>query len=214
MSSYNGISSAGLRVVRLLVGREPRTVEELTKAAGVTRTAVTGQLYQLIDAGLVERQIEQQPNRGRPRHKYKATEASLLLFTASQRALMPSIFCAIENVGSEKLMRGVLKQVTHALAERYNKKIAATKPESRLRKLAAILNEEGGVIEVGEYKGRMVVYKRNCPLMGILEDKRAVCRIDLELMKTVVGEHVERTACRHDGAPCCAFAMNGARKAE
>jgi DeoR family transcriptional regulator, suf operon transcriptional repressor len=193
----------------MLVGRAPQSISDLTKAAGVTRTAITGQLYQLIEAGLVERRSEQSPNRGRPRHLYTATEASLMLFITSQRLLIPSVFRAVRNIGSEKTLRAVLKQVTHALAEHYQRKISATKPDSRLRKLADILNDEGAVIETAEEKGRFVMVKRSCPLVGILEDKRAICRIDLDVMRAVVGRHVTRTACRHDGAPCCTFIVNG-----
>ena len=38
------ITVAGMRIVRLLVGKPPQTVDELIEATGVTRTAVAQQL--------------------------------------------------------------------------------------------------------------------------------------------------------------------------
>jgi predicted transcriptional regulator len=77
------ISAAGLRVVRLLVGNPPQTVSSLIRATGVTRTAVTEQLNELIAAGFVERDTERLSGRGRPRHLYRTTQAALVLLFAS-----------------------------------------------------------------------------------------------------------------------------------
>ena len=43
------VSDAGMRIVRLLVGKEPQTVVDLMRATGVTRTAVGYQLIELVN---------------------------------------------------------------------------------------------------------------------------------------------------------------------
>ena len=58
------VSQAGMRIVRLLVGRPPQSVTDLIEAAGVTRTAVTEQLNELLAAGFVERTTERPMGRG------------------------------------------------------------------------------------------------------------------------------------------------------
>ena len=94
--SHVTISTAGLRVMKLLVGNPPQTISELIRAAGVTRTAVTEQLNELVAAGFVERDTERLPGRGRPRHLYKATQAALvLLFASNQRLVVPAIWKAM-----------------------------------------------------------------------------------------------------------------------
>ena len=98
------ISPAGLRIMKLLVGNPPQTVAELIRAAGVTRTAVTEQLNELVAAGFVERDTQRLPGRGRPRHLYRATDAALvLLFASNQRLVVPAIWRAILDVGGEEL---------------------------------------------------------------------------------------------------------------
>ena len=62
------VTPAGLRVVKLLVGNPPQSIADLMDATGVTRTAVTEQLNELVAAGFVERRTERVAGRGRPRH--------------------------------------------------------------------------------------------------------------------------------------------------
>jgi predicted ArsR family transcriptional regulator len=193
-------------MVKLLVGNRPRTVTDLMRATGVTRTAVTEQLNELLAAGFVERTIERLPGRGRPRHLYKATDASLvLLFATNQRLVIPALWQAIREAGGDQLVKEILGRVSRILAEHYNRRIAATEPKARLRGLIDLLCQEGGLVEAIEEDGQLVMYKRSCPFISMLDERRSVCAVDLEMMSAVVGRPVRRTACRHDGAPCCTF---------
>ncbi|MGD0382319.1 MAG: MarR family transcriptional regulator [Thermoguttaceae bacterium] len=198
------VSAAGLKIVKLLVGNPPHSVTDLIQATGVTRTAVTEQLHELVTAGFVEQSAERLPGRGRPRYLYKATnDALVLLFSSNQRLVVPAIWKAIDEIGGGELKSKVLKKVSRTLAEHYNKKITAKKPDDRLRQLMAIFIEEGGILEAMEEDGQLVVYKRSCPFISMVDDNRTICSVDLDMMSQVVGRPVMRTACRHDGDPCC-----------
>ncbi len=198
------VSAAGLKIVKLLVGNPPQSVTDLIQAAGVTRTAVTEQLNELVTAGFVEQSAERLPGRGRPRHIYKATnDALVLLFSSNQRLVVPAIWKAISDIGGDQLKCKVLKKVSRILADHYNGKVTAKKPEDRLRQLMSILIEEGGILEAAEEGGKLVVYKRSCPFISMVDENRTICSVDLDMMSQVVGRPVLRTACRHDGDPCC-----------
>lgn len=200
------VSAAGLRVVTLLVGNPPRTVAELIRATGVTRTAVTEQLNELVAAGFVERDTERLAGRGRPRHLYRATDAALrILFANNQRLVVPAIWLALDEIGGDELTQDVLRRVGRSMAEHYSRKITAKRAEERLRRLIQLLCEEGGLVEAVDENGQLVMYKRSCPFITMLDEKRAICCVDLEMMSTVVGRPVVRTACRYEGAPCCTF---------
>jgi DeoR family transcriptional regulator, suf operon transcriptional repressor len=203
------ISAAGLRVIKLLVGNPPQTVSDLIKAVGVTRTAVTEQLNEMVAAGFVERSTERLSGRGRPRHLYKATDAAMvLLFASNQRLVVPAIWRAVREVGGEEFCGKVLKRVSRTLAEHYNSRITAKKPLERLQQFIDLLTAEGGLIEVIEDDPRHVVlHKRSCPFSTMVDEHRSVCHIDEEVLSAVVGRPVRRTACRHEGAPCCTFEM-------
>jgi len=205
------ISAAGMRVIKLLVGNPPQTIAGLVRATGVTRTAVTGQLTELESAGFVERNTERLSGRGRPRHLYKATEASLLLlFTNSQRIVVPAIWRAIHELGGEELTQKILKSVSRQMADHYSAKVTAKKPRDRLRQFIHAIAAEGGLIDIVEDdRGQTLIYRRSCPFINVVDDKRSVCWIDQEMMSTVVGRPVRRVSCRHEGAPCCTFEIVG-----
>ncbi|HYW81420.1 MAG TPA: MarR family transcriptional regulator [Thermoguttaceae bacterium] len=204
--AYPTVSPAAMRVVKLLVGSPPKTVADLMEATDVTRTAVTEQLNELVAAGFVERDSERLEGRGRPRHLYKVTDAALLLlFASNQHLLVPAIWQAIEDVGGAKLTKKIIKHVSRTMADHYSRRVMAKKPEDRFRELTQLLQSDGALIEVTEDEGQLVLHKRSCLFLPLYGEKPANCNVDLEMMSEVVGSPVRRTACRHDGAPCCTF---------
>jgi len=203
-----------MRVVKLLVGNPPRTVTELVNATGVTRTAVTEQLNELVAAGLVKREMERLPGRGRPRHIYTATISALaLLFASNQSLLVPAIWQAIEETGGVELRKKVLTRLSRRLAEHYSVKITASKPRDRLQQFVEVLREEGVLLEYHSEGGHVAMYKRSCPFISMADETRSVCCIDLDMISGVVGAPVRQAASRLDGEPCCVFELvNGATK--
>ena len=201
------ISPASLRIVKLLVGNPPQTVAELIRTMGVTRTAVTEQLNELTAAGFVERQTQRLPGRGRPRHLYRATDTALaLLFPGNQRLLVPAICHAVLDVGGEAMFKRILKRVSRMMAEHYIKQLTTKKPHERLRQLIGLLAAEGGLVDAVETgDGQLVLRKRSCPFISMVDSRRSVCHVDQEMLGAVVGQAVRRIACRHDGAACCTF---------
>lgn len=201
------ISSAGRRIIKLLVGKPPQTVAQLAKAGGVTRTAVIEQLEELMSAGFVSRQLQPPTGRGRPRHLYRATNTALkILSTGNQQLVVPVIWRAVLEVGGEELLKKVLKQVSQALAEYYAAKITAKRPEERLRQFIALTAAEGGLTDVEENsRGQLVVHRRSCPFITMVDSRRSVCQVDQDLLGTVVGRPVRRVSCRYKGDPCCSF---------
>jgi predicted ArsR family transcriptional regulator len=205
------ISAAGLRLLKLLVGNPPQTVSDLIRAAGVTRTAVTEQLNDLVAAGFVERDTQRLPGRGRPRHLYRAAEAApAMLFGGNQWLIVSAMWRAIAEVGGEELAKKILKRAVRTMAEYYNGKISAKRGQERLRQLIALLNAEGALVDaVEDDAGQLTLRKRSCPFLGTIDPRRSVCHVDQEMISTVVGRPVRRTACRHDGDPCCMFEIVG-----
>ncbi len=202
------VSAAGMRLVKILVGNPPQSVEDLIEAMGVTRTAVTEQLNELTAAGYVRRCMDRLPGRGRPRYLYAATDAALEhLFSGCQSLVVPAMWRAIQDVGGVKLKRQVLKRVSRALADHYKRQLRGRTPAERFRELAEVFREaEGNVVEVeaGD-AGRLMMRRRSCSFYSMFEKSRAVCHIDEKMVSTIVGAPVRRTACRHDGDPCCIF---------
>ena len=160
------ITAAGMRVIKLLVGHPPRTVGELTRLTGVTRTAITEQLNEMVAAGFVERTIEHLPGRGRPRHRFSATQAALvLLFANNQQLVVPAIWKAVDEIGGEGAdAKGPRIRSAASLAEHYLARITASDPRKRIEQFKAILEEEGGLVDLAAKNGQITVTKRTCPV--------------------------------------------------
>ncbi len=201
-----------MRFVNLLVGNPPQNVDQLVEATGVTRTAVTEQLNELVAGGFLQRDMERLAGRGRPRYVYSVTDKALNeLFAGNQWLVVPALWRAIEDVGGAKLKGQVLRRVSRALANHYRGKIQGNSPAQRLREMAQLLRkEEGNLIEIEESgDGRLAVHRRSCSFYSMFEESRAVCQVEGKMWSAVVGAPVRRTAGRHDGAPCCVFEVAG-----
>ena len=213
--SNSSVSAAGMRLINTLVGTAPRSVEELVQAAGVTRTAVTEQLNELLDLGFVRRERQQLVGRGRPRYVYSATDQALsCLFPSNQALVVPAMWQAIEKIGGVKLKTRVITELAHTLADHYGKQIKAKTPANRLAELARLLRKvEGNQIEVKRGKGgKVAMLRRSCSFFSMFDESRSVCCLDERVLSEVVGAKVQRTASRHDGHPCCVFQLNGDSK--
>jgi len=202
------VSPAGMRIVRLLVGNPAKTVAELIDETGVTRTAVTEQLSELVGSGYVERDVQRLPGRGRPRHLYSATPAALGLISAkTQELVIPAMWEAVEEVGGEEVYDAVVDKVAERMAQHYNEQIKSDDPRERLRQFVRMLRDEGTVVEVHEHNGSIQLCKRSCPFSKLLEERRAICNVDDRLMRRVIGGSLRRVSCRHHGDPCCAYEL-------
>jgi len=195
-----------MRIVRLLVGNPPQTVSDLIKTSGVTRTAVTEQLNELVAAGYVERTIERLPGRGRPRHLYSATKTTLAaLFDGNEHLVVPAIWQAVESIGSSDLLDQVLKRLAEILANHYLQRITAENPADRLRQIAQLLQEEGGMAEA-QINGKMLLHKKSCAFFCMLDSsQQTICRVDEEMLRLIIGQQLDRVAWRHNGDACCTF---------
>lgn len=201
------VSAAGLRVVKLLVGTPPQTVTDLIKATGVTRTAVTEQLNELVAGGYVERTLERLPGRGRPRHLYRATHAALLLlFAGNQNLVVPAIWRALGEVGGRDLVRKVIQHVSQTVADHYCRRLTAREPAERLKQVAELLRQEGGLLDLKKTPdGSLVLHKRSCAFISMYDPSGSICEVDEDFLSRVVGSPVRRVGCRHAGDPCCSF---------
>jgi predicted ArsR family transcriptional regulator len=203
------VSAAAMRILRLLVGNPPQTIAELIRATGVTRTAVSEQLNELVAGGFVTRTMERLPGRGRPRYLYSATNAALALMCCrSHQSVVPAIWKAIDHVGGRELTRKILRRVTQSIVELYRSRITARTARERFRQFTELLRDEGNLVEICESdKTHLVLRKRSCGFINLFEESRTICTVDLDVMSTLVQAPVRRVECRHDGDPCCTFEL-------
>ena len=65
--------------------------------------------------------------------------------------------------------------------------ITATDPKKRLEQFIAILEQEGGLVDLVAKNGHITITKRSCAFISMFDGQRHVCAIDLELMSAIAG---------------------------
>ena len=205
----NSISAVGKRIMRLLVGQPPKTMSELIEATGVTRTAVSEQLNELIASGYIQQKLERLPGRGRPRYLYSATEYALKkLFEGYQGILVPAAWRAIKKHCGTEVVKNVVDEVSTELAEFFNRQIESQVPEERLQEFTDIVCRSGRLGTCRVETDHAEYDKLSCPFVSMYDGSGIVCDIDQLAMSKIVKVPVERVRCRLEGAPCCTFRFN------
>ena len=204
-----GISEAGMRIMRLLVGYPPQQMNDLIRLTGVTRTAITEQINELIEAGFVEQTIERFQGRGRPHFLYSATMMALKqLFEGNQGVVVPAIWKAVRRYCSPDVVMKICENVAQDIADQFNPRIAATDPKDRLRKFHEIISETR-LSQLKDKGNEVSVSKMSCPFISMQDESGTICLIDQLTMSKIIGPSVRRTTCRHHGdGTCCTYTVS------
>jgi predicted ArsR family transcriptional regulator len=202
------VSGAGLRIIRLLVGKPPQTVTDLVKTLNVTRTAINEQVNELVAMGLLEQKLEHNGGRGRPGYLFSVTDLAMRkLFEGIQDIVVPSAWRAIRKRLGEQTLHQIGNDIAGDIADFYSRKLNASTPKKRVHEFVSFLVHNGRLIECKESKGNIEMKKFNCPFISMVEDTRTVCYIDRLCMQMLIGDGatVEQTENRLDGHLCCKF---------
>ena len=206
---WTNISEAGMRVMRLLIGHPPQQMNDLIRKTGVTRTAITEQINELIEAGFVKQTIERFQGRGRPRFLYSATPLALKqLFEGNQDVVVPSTWKAIRRYCNPETVMKICNDVAQDIADQFNSRIQSTDPKERMRKFYDLICEAPRLVQIADSGNEVSVSKLSCPFISMQDESGTICMIDELTMLKIIGTGVRRTAYRHENDTCCTFTVS------
>jgi predicted ArsR family transcriptional regulator len=190
------------KVVGLLRGG-PQTVNDLAAAVGLTDNAVRAHLTSLERDGLV-RQCGSRPGFRKPNLTYELTAEAGQLFPKPYDAALQQLLAVLGDRLGPAEMEAVLREVGHRLAAGLKDEIRAADVRDRVNQAAAVLGELGGMAQVEEADGGLMIRGYDCPLAAVVEQNPAGCRMAETLLSDLIGvpvtEHCQR------GCPLrCAF---------
>jgi predicted ArsR family transcriptional regulator len=190
------------RIVGLLRG-QPRTVNELAAALGLTDNAVRAHLATLDRDGLV-RQSGTRPGFRKPNLTYELTPAAGQLFPKPYAAILQSLLAVLgERLGPADL-EAVLREVGRRLAAGLRDEVSGADVRQRVAETVAVLGELGGLAAIEEADGELVIRGSDCPLAAVVEGHPSGCRLAETLLSELVGVPVVEH-CKRDGPLRCAF---------
>jgi predicted ArsR family transcriptional regulator len=190
------------RMVTLL-RRSGRTVEDLAGALGLTDNGVRAHLAVLERDGIVRQRgsVRRGSGGGKPAYVYELTlEAEDLFPKAYEPALRLLLDVLSERLGleeSEALLRSVGRRLVEGRA------VPTRGTRARLEAAAGVLNELGGLAELEEQDGTLVIRGYSCPLAAVTPDHPEVCRLAEALVADVAGVQVHERCDRSERPRCC-----------
>ncbi len=187
------------RVVALL-RRGNQTVEDLARALNLTDNAVRSHLATLERDGLVRQQGVRR-GIGKPAYGYELTPDAERLFPKPYAPVLRHLL----DVLAERLAPAELEEMLRTVGRRL---AAGAAPPGDLRAGAqaavAVLNELGGLAELDERDGALIIRGYSCPLAAAVPGHPEVCSLAESLLTEVVGSPV-RACCDRGEPPRCCF---------
>ncbi len=186
-----------------LLRRSARTVNELAEHLELTDNAVRAHLATLERDGLV-RQSGTRPGFRKPNLTYELTPAAGQFFPKPYAALLQQLLAELSTRMTPTELEDVLREVGRRVAALYAGGVKGGCPRERVGGAVAVLGELGGLAEVEETDGRLVIRGFDCPLGAVVEGHPAACRVAESLLADLIGAPVTER-CRHGTPPHCAF---------
>jgi predicted ArsR family transcriptional regulator len=190
-----------------LLRRSGCTVEELARAIGLTDNGVRAHLAVLERDGIVRQRgsVRRSSGGGKPAYVYGLTEQAEDLFPkAYEPALRRLLEVLSERLGSGE-SEALLRSVGRRLAEEHSTRADGARLESAVE----VLNELGGLAELEEHDGGLVIRGYSCPLAGVTPDHPEVCRMVETLIAELAGVPVHER-CDRGERPRCYFEVAAA----
>ena len=186
-----------------LLRQSGRTVEDLARALDLTDNGVRAHLAILERDGIVRQRgsVRRSSGGGKPAYIYELTEEAEDLFPKAYEPVLSRLLDVLSNrVGSEE-SEELLKSVGRRLAEEHS--VRTNDAHARLESAVEIFNELGGLAELEERDGTLVIRGYSCPLAGVTPDHPEVCRMAETLITELAGVPVYEHCDRGERPRCC-----------
>ena len=187
----------------VLLRRSGRTVEELARALNLTDNGVRAHLAVLERDGIARQRgsVRRGSGGGKPAYVYELTSEAEELFPKAYEPVLGRLLDVLgERLGPEE-SEVLLRSVGRRLAE--GKTAPADGTRARLEAAAGVLNELGGLAELEERDGTLVIRGYSCPLAAVTPEHPEVCRMAEALVAEVAGVPVRERCDRGERPRCC-----------
>lgn len=193
------------RILEVLRRRGPSTLQQLAADVGITRMGVHQHLKLLLDADLVNVELER-GGVGRPRHRYGLTEAAADLFPRRYDALASGLLAGVKAIGGEALLDQIFLERCDRLERQYAERVFAKPLRDRVAAVAGILEESGYMADWQQVDERtFIVREHNCAIFKVAQEHAVACKYELILLKRLLGADVRRERHLASGDSLCAY---------
>jgi predicted ArsR family transcriptional regulator len=190
------------RVVTLM-RRAGFTVDELARELDLTNNGVRAHLAVLERDGIVRQRgsVRRSSGGGKPAYVYELTQEAEDLFPKAYEPTLRRLLDVLADQLGPEESEALLRSVGRRLAGEHSTR--ADGAHARLETAVEVLNELGGLAELEERDGAVVIRGYSCPLAGVTPDHPEVCRMAETLIAEVAGVSVHEQCDRGERPRCC-----------
>jgi predicted ArsR family transcriptional regulator len=191
---------------QLLRNKAGATIDELSQAIGVTRTAVRQHLAALLRDGLVA-PGDVRPSGGRPNRLYVLTDAGKEAFPRHYSWFAQLLVEAIADEHGVAGLRTRLGRIASGVVEPLRARVPEiATSRQQVATLSELMDELGyDARVVRDVDGMPTIEADNCVFHELALRNREVCNFDLALMSGFTGQRVELHECMARGGQVCRF---------
>ena len=186
-----------------------RTVDDIARRLGLTRSAVRLQLAAIERDGVVTR-AGKKPGTTRPSHVFELTAEIEQLLSKAYVPLLTTLVDVVAETLPAQQVEALLRRTGRELAKGLSEKTISGGLESRVTAASKLMNEHLGALTRVASNGAIVLRGAGCPLAALTAKHRGVCLALESLVTEVVGVPV-RECCDRDGRPRCCFEVESRR---
>jgi predicted ArsR family transcriptional regulator len=199
------LSNSQQEIVKLLRRHGTMTVDELSRAIGISSVAVRQHLEVLEAEGLLDTETERRPI-GRPRRVFRLSEAADDLFPKNYSGLALMILEHLEEAdGPEKVaevFRGRRKRMERTARDR----VAGRSLQDRVAAVAEMQDEAGYMAEWEPAEdGSYLLREHNCAICRVARRFTQACENELKLIENLTDAEVTREQHMASGDPICSY---------
>lgn len=187
-------------------------ISELTERLGVTATAVRQRLERMLESGLVER-TKIVAGRGRPQFSYQLTLLGHRRAGADHAELADAMWREILAIPDAEVRSRLLSGVARRLGSKYRQQVEQAVSDdslaARMKSLSQVLAGHRIPADVSTSVGNLPIIGFSvCPHPDLADqaERKAMCRLEEEMLSEALGSEIQLKSCRLDGDHCCQFA--------
>ena len=188
------------------------TVRDLGAHLALTPTGIRQHLTVLERDGMIEAH-EERGRVGRPALVYRLTSAGDGLFPKKYDALANALIDEARVLLGPEALQKLMKNVAARFAEPYMARLEGKSPNERTEEATKILQERGCMAEQMWDGEDLLIAQHACPFPNVATRNSAVCALDVEFVRRLVGADARLTTSLLRGDDACTYRVRTAKPA-
>jgi predicted ArsR family transcriptional regulator len=186
------------------------TVRELAAQLRLTPTGIRQHLTVLERDGLVEAR-EERGRVGRPALIYRLTPIGDALFPKQYDALANALIEEARGLLGTEALQKLMKNVAARFAAPYAARVEGRAPADRTAEATKIIQERGSLAEWRTDGEDLMIEQQSCPFPNVASRNSAVCALEVEFVRRLVGADARLTTSLLRGDHACTYRVRTRR---